>query len=181
VKLKSLATIVLLLVACSAAFAQGSYSFGFLSASGVNEYCNYESFATGGRANFYMQGYDVLSTCPYSPVSGAAINGFAITVPTAAFAPVHGKAYVYSDQIFDAYAGAWTQEQWTVITKTAPTTIKFGNQSWAGYVGFFGYEFLGNYGFLTSTLPAAASKPVLKSTINTTTVQNLKASHHPTR
>lgn len=181
-KLKSLAIIVLLVVGCSAAFAQTSYSFGFLSSSGVNEYCNYEQFTVGGRANFYLQGYDVLTMCPSSPVAGAAINGFAISVPIAAFAPVHGKAYVYSDQIFDAYYGAWTQEQWTVITKTAPGAIQFGKADWAGYIGFFGYEFLGNYGFITATLPGSApSKSLLKSTINTKTVRNLKASHHPQR
>jgi hypothetical protein len=180
VKLKSLAIIALLVLCCSAAFAQTSYSFGFLSASGVNEYCNYEAFTVGGRANFYLQGYDVLTACPYSPVSGAAINGFAITVPLAAFAPVHGKAYVYSDQIFDAYYGGWTQEQWTVLTKVVPGKVQFGNADWAGYVGLFGYEFLGNYGFITTTLPGSSpSHPVLKSTINTKAVRNLKAQHHP--
>jgi hypothetical protein len=178
VKLKSLAVIVVLVLGCSAAFAQGSYSFGFLSSSGLREYCNYESFTVGGRANFYLQGYDVLSSCPYSPVSGAAINGFKINVPIAAFAPVHGPAYVYADQIYDAYYGGWTQEQWTVITKLAPGVVQFGHADWAGYVGFFGYEFLGNYGFITSTLPSASSKPMLKTTINTTTLHNLKASHH---
>ena len=172
-KLKSLAIITLLVLGCSAAFAQ-TYSFGFLSASGVNEYCNYETFTVGGRANFYLQGYDVLSACPYSPVPGAAIN-----VPIAAFAPVHGKAYVYSDQIFDAYYGSWTQEQWTVITKTAPGKVQFGHADWAGYVGFFGYEFLGNYGFITATLPGSApSAALLKSTINTKAVRDLKAKHH---
>ncbi|MGA7294320.1 MAG: hypothetical protein WBW53_15805 [Terriglobales bacterium] len=178
-RLKSLAIMVLFVLGCSAAFAQTSYSFGFLSASGVNEYCNYESFTTGGRANFYLQGYDVLATCPYSPVPGAAINGFAINVPSAAFAPVHGPAYVYADQLYDAYYGGWTEEQWVVLTKTAPTKIKFGNESWAGYVGFFGYEFLGNYGFLTSTLPANAKAAFKTSTINTKTLKALKAAHHP--
>jgi hypothetical protein len=179
VKFKSLAIIMLLVVGCSAAFAQ-TYSFGFLSASGVNEYCNYESFLTGGRDNFYLQGYDVLSACPYSPIAGASINGFAITVPIAAFAPVNGKAYVYADQIYDAYAGAYTGEQWVVITKTAPGKIQYGKETWAGYLGYFGYEFLGNYGFLTTTIPgAAASHSTLKTTtINTKTLKNLIASHH---
>jgi hypothetical protein len=180
-KLKSLAIVVLLVVGCSAAFGQ-SYSFGFLSASGINEDCNYEAFTTGGRANFYMQGYDVLTACPYSPIAGAAINGFAINVPIAAFAPVHGAAYVYADQIFDAYAGYYTGEQWVVLTKTAPGKLQFGKETWAGYVGFFGYEFLGNYGFLTATIPGSAnSKALLKSTVNTKTVKNLKASHHAQR
>jgi hypothetical protein len=182
VKLKSLVVLVVLVLGCSAAFAQGSYSFGFLSSSGVNEYCNYESFTTGGHGNFYLQGYDVLTSCPYSPIAGAAINGFAINVPVSAFAPIHGKGWVYSDQIFDAYYGGFSEEQWTVLTKGAPGTIKFGNYAWAGYVGFFGYEFLGNFGFLTTTLPGApAHKPLLKTTIGTSTVKNLKASHHPTR
>jgi hypothetical protein len=160
-KLKSLAVITLVILGCSAAFAQTSYSFGFLSASGVNEYCNYESFIVGPstRGNFYLQGYDVLSACPYSPVPGASINGFAITVPATAFSPVSGKSYVYSDQLYDAYYGTWTGEQWTVLTRTAVNKLnKFGNWNWAGYVGFFGYEFLGNYGFLSDTIPDVASK-----------------------
>lgn len=158
-RMKCLALITLLVLGCSAAFAQASYSFGFLSSSGVNEYCNYESFVTGGHDNFYLQGYDVLSACPYSPVSGASIEGFVISVPAAAFSPVIGKAYVYADQLYDAYYGAWTGEQWMVLTKTSVNKVNhFGNENWAGYVGFFGYEFLGNYGFLTTTIPDAANK-----------------------
>ncbi len=176
-KLKSLVVLVVLVLGCSAAFAQ-SYSFGFLSSSGVREYCNYESFTVGGRANFYLQGYDVLSACPYSPVSGAAINGFAINVPIAAFAPVHGAAYVYADQLYDAYYGAWTQEQWVVITKLAPGKIQFGKETWAGYVGFFGYEFLGNYGFLTATIPGGSAPTLKTSTINTKSMKALRAAHH---
>ena len=77
------------------------------------------------------------------------------------------QAYVYADQIYDAYYQGWTGEQWIGITKTAPTKLKFGNYSWAGYVGFFGYNFLGNYGFLTTTLPEASKsgKGASKSTI----------------
>ena len=175
-KLKSLAVIAVLVLGCSAAFAQTAYSFGFLSSGAVNEYCNYENFVVGGGGNFYMQGYDVLSACPYSTIGGAAIAGFAINVPIVAFAPVNGKAYVYADQIYDAYAGAYTGEQWIVITKTAPTKLKFGNESWAGYIGFFGYEFLGNYGFLTNNIPAAASKATNgKSTVGNLGVAQVKA------
>lgn len=176
-KLKSLAVITLVILGCSAAFAQTSYSFGFLSVSGINEYCNYESFTVGpaARGNFYLQGYDVLDTCPYSPVPGASINGFAITVPATAFSPVSGRGYVYSDQLYDAYAGTWTEEQWTVLTKTAVNHInKFGNWNWAGYVGFFGYEFLGNYGFLSNNIPAVASKATNgKSTMSVVNKANL--------
>jgi hypothetical protein len=181
VKLKSVAVVVLLVLGCSAAFGQ-TFSFGFLSSSGINEFCNYEQFTVGGRDNFYVQGYDVLSVCPYVPVglTAAPVNGFAISVPAAAFAPVHGKAYVYSDQIFDAYYGGYTGEQWTVLTKSVVSPILFGKTSWAGYVGFAGYEFLGNYGFLTTTLPTAermALQTTRTSTIGTKTIKQLKAQH----
>jgi hypothetical protein len=166
VKLKSLLVLTLLVLGCCAAFGQ-SFSFGFLSSSGLNEYCNYESFTVGGRANFYLQGYDVLSVCPYSPVGAAGINGFAITVPIAAFAPVHGHAYVYADQLYDAYYGAYTGLQWSVLTKTAVNKVdKFGAYNWAGYVGFAGYEFLGNFGFLSNTIPGTA--PTLKKSVIST-------------
>jgi hypothetical protein len=172
VKLKSLIVLTLLVLGCGAAFGQ-SYSFGFLSSSGLNEYCNYESFQTGGRDNFYLQGYDVLSVCPYSPTPAAAINGFAITVPIAAFAPVHGRAYVYSDQLYDAYYGAYTGFQWTVLTKTAVNKVdRFGAYNWAGYAGFAGYEFLGNFGFLTTTIPGTA--PTLKKSVISTGASRTK-------
>lgn len=157
-KLKSLAVIAVLVLGCSAAFAQTSYTFGFLSQSAVSTYCNYETFQVGGGGNFYLQGYDVLTACPYSPIAGAAIAGFKLNVPVVAFAPINGPAYVYADQIYDAYSGYYTGEQWIVLTKTAPTKLQFGHESWAGYIGFFGYEFLGNYGFLTNNIPSAATK-----------------------
>jgi len=177
VKLKSLAIIALLVLGCSAAFAQTSYSFGFLSQDAVNEYCNYETFTVGGGGNFYLQGYDVLSLCPYNTTGvNAAIAGFKLNVPVAAFAPINGSGYVYADQVYDAYSGYYTGEQWIVLTKTAPTKLKFGNYSWAGYIGFFGYEFLGNYGFLTNTLPSAPqAKALNKSTISNISKANVKS------
>jgi len=166
VKIKSLVVITILVLCCSAAFAQ-SYSFGFLSASGVGEYCNYETFTTGGHDNFFLQGFDVLSSCPYEPNVGvnATIEGLAISVPTAAFTPLHGKAYVYADQEIDAYYGAYTGEQWMVVTKTAANAHNgFDNRNWVGYIGEDGYEFLGNYGFLTTTIPEVSKANVLRKT-----------------
>jgi hypothetical protein len=174
VKLKSLMVIALLVLGCSAAFAQTSYTFGFLSSGAVNEYCNYEQFLVGGRVNFYMQGYDVLSVCPGFKGSNATAAGFAINVPIAAFSPINGKAIVYSDDLYDAYYGAYTGEEWVVLTKLQPSQLKFGNYSWAGYVGFFGYEFLGNYGFLTNTIPAAA-QATNKTTLGIMTVAHVKS------
>lgn len=167
-KLKCLAVIAVLVLGSSAALAQKSYAFGFLGPDGAFQYCNYEAFTTGGTNNFYLQGYDVLSACPNSSNSSASIAGTAITVPSA-WAMVRGNAYAYADAIFDAYSGTYTGEQWFVITKTAPTKLKFGNYSWVAYYGFFGYEFLGGYGFLTTNIPSAAAK----STNNRSTISGL--------
>jgi hypothetical protein len=174
-KLKSLVVITLLVLGCSAAFGQ---NLGFLDYTGGVEYCNWESLnIIPGYANFYVQGYDVLSSCPYSPVGGASINGFKISVPKTADAPLSGASYVYADQLYDAYYGFWTGLQWVVITKTkAPTKIKSTTPfSWAGYVGEVGYEFLGNYGFLSNTIPSADRVTKTKSTMSNMSMAKLKA------
>jgi hypothetical protein len=169
-KLKMLVVVTLLVLGCSAGFAQTS--LGFLGYNPVIEYCNYETMTISG---FYLQGYDVLSSCPYSPVSGASIEGFAINVPKSASAPVTGSAYVYADQLYDAYSNAFTGEQWAVITKTKPSTKLF-EYGWAGYVGFAGYEFLGNYGYLSGTLPAVQKQiPVGKTTVSSLGLAKVKA------
>ena len=176
-KLKSLLVVTLLVLGCCAAFGQ-SYSFGFLSYTGGLEYCNYETFTAFGPVtpSFYLQGYDVLSACAYSLGPAASINGIKATFPKSAEGPVTGGGYFYADQLYDAYYGYVTGLQWSVFTATkAPkkitSTTKFG---WAGYVGEVGYEFLGNYGFLSATIPSAAHRGA-KSTISNMSVAKLKA------
>jgi len=164
VRIKSLVVIALLVLGCSAAFAQ-TYAFGFLSLDAANEYCNYELFATGGPGNFYLTGYDVLDLCAGPAFPAAPIVGFGIRPTTAALAPVNGSnIYVYADALEDAYFGTYTGIQLISLTKTNVTKIRFGNYSWAIYVGFGPFSFLDNYGFLTDALPAAPnSKPLIKS------------------
>lgn len=166
-RLKSLAVIALLLLfGSSAAFAQGTFTFGFLTADAEFEFCNYEFFATGGVDNFYLTGYDVLELCPAPASAAAPIIGFGIKTPVAALAPVNGGGiYVYADALEDAYFGAYTGIQLTALTKTNVTKIRFGNYSWANYAGFGAFSFLNQYGFLTDALPAAPnSLPLTKST-----------------
>ncbi len=163
-KLKSLAVITLLVLGCASAFA-GTYAFGFLDYTGGEEYCNYEYFITGGADNYYMSGYDVLDTCsaPYYPFG--TIEGLGITVPGAALESnglqkgITGKGhYFYADNIYDAYDGFFTGDQWAVVTATSTGPIKPKHWNWDGLAGFSGYEFLGNFGFLTTTIPDASRR-----------------------
>jgi hypothetical protein len=162
-----LAVIALLVLASSAAFAQGTFTFGFLSADAEFEYCNYEFFATGGLDNFYLTGYDVLDLCPAPANPASPIVGFGIQTPVAALAPVNGGGiYVYADAIEDAYFNAYTGIQLTSLTKTKIGKIRYGNYGWALYVGFGAFSFLDNWGFLTDAVPAAPnSLPMTKSTV----------------
>ena len=67
--------------------------------------------------------------------------------------------YIYADAIMDAYAGAYTGEEWITITATSVNSKnKPGKWNWDSFLGFSGYEFLGNFGFLTKKLPDVSSK-----------------------
>ena len=163
-KLKSLLVITLIVLGCGAAFGQ-SYTFGFLDYTGGAEYCNYETFFTGGADTFYMSGFDVLSPCAAPANPDATIEGTAIAVPALALESnglqkgIQGKGYIYADMIIDAYAGGYTGEQWVTITKTAVNKKNVKNKwNWQSLLGFSGAEFLGNYGFLTTAIPAADSR-----------------------
>jgi hypothetical protein len=161
-KLKSLAVITLLVLGCSAAFAQGSATLGFTSAGDLELYCNYEVIQWGGADNFYFQGVDNLTTAWGSAVN-ATIEGAKLTVPVAAGAPLSGSVYAGADNIIDAQYQTYSGLQWFTFTQTKPSKL-LRHYGWVGYLGEAGYEFLGNYGYLTSQLPAASSKPVSSKT-----------------
>jgi hypothetical protein len=182
VKLTTLAVIAILVLGCGAANAQ-SYAFGFLNYTGGLEYCNYEQFFTGGANNFYMSGFDNLTPCSSSVL--ATIEGEAITVPAAALESnglqkgIQGKGYIYADMIIDAYSGFYTGEQWMVNTKTKVNVKNKPNKwNWDGLLGFSGLEFIGNYGFLTTTIPSgdmASHGATIGHLGNVRQVRNLKA------
>jgi len=158
-KLKSLVVITLVVLACSAAFAQGSAVLGYATAGDLGLYCNYEQISWGGYDNFYAQGTDNNSPCGLA--NNGTMVGLKISVPASAVSPVVGSAYAFADNTIDAIYGSYTGEQWYVVTLTKPSKIlkKFG---WAGYIGFDGYEFLGNYGYLSASIPEnAGGKKVL--------------------
>ncbi len=163
-KLKCLVIITLIVLGCSSALA-GTYAFGFLNYTGGVEYCNYEAFETGGGGNYYLQGFDVLSDCPGFRIPEIPIVGVGTTVPAAAVGGsgvpkgITGKGvYVYADDIFDAYCGCYSGELELVLTGTAVGPLKKNKWNWDILLGISGSEFLGNYGFLTATLPGAAER-----------------------
>ena len=193
-KLKSLAVITLLVLCCSSAFAQ-TYAFGFLNYTGGVQYCNYETFQTGGAGNFYLTGLDVLDACASSANQFATIEGTAIRVTsenlesTGLQPGITGpRRYIYADAIMDAYAGSYTGEQWITITATSVNSKnEAGRWNWDSFLGFSGNEFLGGFGFLTDKLPdksseagkaAKAAGPTFKA--SSAALKKDKASHRTT-
>ena len=167
-KLKSLLVITLLVLGCSAAFAQGSFTLGFLNYGGTFLYCNYEVVTFGGPNNFYMTGFDNLQNGCFAPVN-ATIEGVHVNVRVSDGSPVYGtNVYAYADTLIDAFGEYFTNEQWFVLTQTKPSRL-LHHYGWAGYLGFYGYEFLDNYGYLSASIPGSGplKKPV--STSNTAT------------
>ncbi len=165
-KLKSLAVITLLVLGCSAAFAQGSFTLGFASAGDLGLYCNYEEITYGGSNNFYMQGIDNLTAGCFLPIN-ATIEGVAIKILPVDGAPIRyngGAAgvYGYADNIYDAEFESYSGFQWFVLTQSVPST-RLKQYGWVGYAGFSGLEFLGNYGYLSASIPGAnkSGKPIL--------------------
>ena len=160
-KLKSLAVITLLVLGCSAAFAQGSFTLGFTSPGDLFLYCNYEIIQFGGPNNFYMQGVDNLQNACFVS-NNATVEGVKVSINASDGSPVQGgPAYAYADNLIDAFGGYYTAEQWFVITQTKPST-RLRKYGWVGYLGFYGYEFLDNYGYLSASIPGHnPKKPAL--------------------
>jgi len=179
-KLTSLAVITLLvLLGCSgAAFAQGSFVLGFASAGDEGLYCNYEEveYGPGSENNFYMQGIDNLEDACFVETNATA-EGVKVSITAADGAPVSsGPAYGYADNIYDAFSDDYTGFQWYVITQTKPSKL-LKHYGWVGYAGFSGLEFLGNYGYLSASIPGAnkSGKPILGSTSAAVAKASVKA------
>jgi hypothetical protein len=153
-KLKSLAVITLLVLACSAVFGQGSFTLGFETPGDLGLYCDYEHIQYGGSNNFYMQGIDNLVDGCFLPTN-ATIEGVRISITPADGSPVlTGPVYAYADNVYDAASGSYTGDQYFVITQTKPSKL-LRHYGWAGYIGFSGIEFLGQYGYLSASYPGA--------------------------
>ncbi len=164
-KLKSLAAITLLVLGCSAAFAQGSVTLGFASPGDLFLSCDYEQLQWGGDHNLYATGKDILTAC--DGANNAYATMACVKAPTGVGGPVpvDSPAYACADNLIDAFGAYYTGEQWLLITQTKPST-RIHHWGWVGYLGFYGYEFLDNYGYLTASYPGHTpkGKPVLGKT-----------------
>jgi hypothetical protein len=151
-KLKSLAVVTLLVLACSSAFA-GTFSLGFESYDGSTQYCDYEVINVTSP---YAAGTHNLTTGCGLLADGAMV-GFATTIPRPTTAPVNGAVLALADNTFDAEYQFYTgcQEEWVTKRKAA------SNWGWSYYFTCGGGgDYLGNWGYLTTTLgsPTSATK-----------------------
>jgi hypothetical protein len=144
-KLKSLAVITLLVLGCSAGFAQqGSATLCFKDYNGTPA-CNYEQLQWNGWS---LWGEENESNC-YGGTNGQIVGS---KVASLTGAPVTGLVYAYTDIVFDDDNPG---EQWFVLTKTVPST-RLNHYGWVGYIGVDGYDYLGNYGYLYACTPGSA-------------------------
>jgi hypothetical protein len=156
-KLTLLAVFTLFVLGCSTASFGQTYEFGFLSYDQSTQYCDYELFEATAP---YAAGYHVLTSCGL-PYDGVTV-GFKMSLPKPSGAPVYGAVYALADNVFDAediaYSGC--QVDWVTATKAATKgNLKANKYSWSFYETCGGgYDYLGNFGFLTTTLGAAKSQ-----------------------
>ncbi len=159
-KLKSLLVIAILVLGCSAAFGQ-TYSFGFLSYDPIIQFCDYEVINVSAP---YAAGTHNLTTVCGGPLDGVQV-GFAATIPQTAAAPVMGPVLELADNTFDAQGEYFTGCQINWVTKTKSNTKLLFHYGWSFYLSCGGgSSYLGNYGYLTSTLPTANAKTNAKKT-----------------
>jgi hypothetical protein len=113
--------------------------------------CNYEQIQWDGP---YLQGIDNTTAC-FGYANGQ-MAGFRFDTSSSGLT---GLWYAAADNIYDASCGCYTGFQWALLTQTVPST-RLHHYGWYGYLAFSGYEFLGNYGYLSAEIPGSSSKPV---------------------
>ncbi len=142
----TLAVITLFVLGCSVAFAQqGSATLCFTDYNGTPA-CNYEQLQWNGPG---LGGEEIESNCGGGT---GQIIGSKVASLAGSGTPVQGLVYAYTDILFD---DANPGEQWFVLTQTKPSKL-LNHYGWVGYIGFDGYEFLGNYGYLYACTPGSA-------------------------
>jgi hypothetical protein len=149
-KLKSLAVITLLVLGCSTAFAGSTFSLGFLSYDGFVQYCDYETINVSAP---YAAGVHNLTTACGLLTDGTMV-GLLTNIPRPSSAPVSGAVIALADNTFDAEYQFYTGCQIDWVTKRKAIAA----WGWSFYFSCGGGgDYLGNYGFLTTTLGSPQS------------------------
>jgi hypothetical protein len=156
-KLTSVSIIALLLLGCSAVFAQNTGSLGFLSYDQKTQYCDFETLTVTPP---FAAGVHNLAGC----ASGASGNGVMVGVETnqltaSSGSRVTGKAYALADNSVEVgynggFACGCAVLYITKLQAATPAQLKAGTPfSWEIYYSFYpGFEYLATYGFLTKQL-----------------------------
>ena len=157
---------VLLVLGCSAAFAQQNVVLGFLASDGVSQYCDIETLVISPP---YASGIHMNPACGFSP--DATLVGFRGSILPVAHLPVTGgQTYLLADSGLDAICNCFTGEQAILVTATIPVNPKKPKFGWEylynTYESFNSY--LGNWGYLTATLPTGpvANGPANRSGVS---------------
>lgn len=153
-KLKSLAVIALVVLGCSTAFGQKTYSLGFLSYDQTTQYCDYEVLTV--KPPFAAGVHNLAGCVPGNSGDGVMVGVATTNLSAGSGSPVIGNAYAFADNAPEVgYNGGFACHCAVLyITKLQPTTPKVGGPyGWALYYSIYpGAEYLGTYGFLTKRL-----------------------------
>jgi hypothetical protein len=148
---------VLLVLGCSAAFAQ-NVTLGFLDSDGVTQFCDTESLAisTPYAAGIHTQ-------CGIFP--DATLVGFRGSVLPVAHLPVTGgQTYMLADSGLDAVCNCFSGSQAMLITAATPMNPKKPKFGWEYIVN--DYESFSPYVVVWGYLIPATDGPVAKGPAN---------------
>jgi hypothetical protein len=166
--LKSLAVITILVLGCSTAFAK-PFSLGFLSYNGAEQYCDFETINVSSP--FAAGTHDLETACGL--LADGVMVGFTDDIARTTNAPVTGQVLVLADNTFDAEYQSYSGCQIEWVTKRKAVA----NWGWSLYLTCGGGgDYLGNYGYLTTTLPSASQSGAKKTSFGTA-MNNVKVKH----
>ncbi len=147
-----LAITILLVLGCSAAWAQQTVTLGFISSDGSSQYCDYETLQI---APPLATGIHVLTSCGL-PADGTLIGLRGSILPSAKLPVTGGQTYLLADSTADAESGTFSGVQIMWVTATTPANPRKPKFGWEyiynTYESFS--QYLGDWGYLTATVPA---------------------------
>ena len=151
---KSLAVVTLLVLGCSAAFAQTTYTFGFSDSSG-NPSCDFVTFTVA--APYAVGTHNYTQFCGGS--ADGVLVGFTGNLSAKTGGPVTGAVVMLADNSSDASEGLYSGCQLEFVTRTKASSKRLG---WAWYATCGGNEeFLLAWGYLSNQIGAPGAKPAL--------------------